>query len=69
MTHLESRVLILMRHTVTLAAQPLSLSTEAVSVITPDRAPTARRSLTVRFALSSDGSAERTFGGPQAALR
>ncbi len=54
---------------VTLAAQPLYLSTEAASVITPDRVPAARRSLTVRFALSSDGSAERTFGGPQAALR
>ena len=54
---------------VTLAAQPLSLFTEAASVITPDRAPAARRSLTVRLALSSDGSAEQMFGGPQAALR
>ena len=54
---------------VTLAAQPLYLSTEAASVITPDRAPAARRSLTVRFALSSDGPAEQIFGGPQAALR
>ncbi len=30
-------------------------------MITPDRAPAARRSLTVRFALSSDGSAVRTY--------
>ena len=53
----------------TLAAQPLSSFTGAASVITPDRAPAARRSLTVRFALSSDGPAEQPFGRPLAALR
>jgi hypothetical protein len=50
---------------VTLAAQPLPLPTEAASVINPDRATAARRSLMVRSALSKDGPAEQTFGRPQ----
>jgi hypothetical protein len=59
------------RHTLGGAAleQPLAFFDEASSAITPDRAPSARRSLTVRFALSGGGPAEQTFGRPQAASR